>query len=227
MKQTDKEALLRALYRYEAKASEVPDAANPGVSDKMEKKMKKIISSAGAPDGGKRAGKSLKIIAVAAAAAIALTAAVAANGEMRKKIGRFIMNLRGDSSPVYFEPDEPLKLKIEQCYLPQALPGGFTESIIKQDDAGTSACWTNEAGDRIVYDQGTRGSMFIVNCEGSELDYLTLGGKYKAVTYSGNSRAVIWYRDGYLMYLSVPLDISKEEMIAIAESVSPAEVQNY
>ena len=78
MKQTDKEALLRALYRYEAKASEVPDAANPGVSDKMEKKTKKIISSAGAPAGGKRAGKSLKIIAVAAAAAIALTAAVAA-----------------------------------------------------------------------------------------------------------------------------------------------------
>ena len=223
MKQTDKEALLRALYRYEAKASEVPDAAEPGVSDKTEKKMKKIISSS----GGKRAGKALKITAVAAAAAIALTAAVAANGEMRKKVGRFVMSLRGESSDVYFEPDGPIRMKVEQSYLPQSLPAGFTESLIKYDDAGTSACWTNTAGDRIVYDQGTHGSSFMINCEGSEIEYLTLGGKYKAVTLSGSSRTVIWYRDGYLMYLSVPAYISGEEMIATAESVAPVETNNY
>ena len=223
MKQTDKEALLRALYRYEAKASEVPDAAKPGVSDKTEKKMKKIISSS----GGKRAGKALKITAVAAAAAIALTAAVAANGEMRKKVGRFVMSLRGESSDVYFEPDEPIRMKVEQSYLPQSLPADFTESLIKYDDAGTSACWTNAAGDRIVYDQGTHGSSFVINCEGSEIEYLTLGGKYKAVTLSGSSRTVIWYRDGYLMYLSVPAYISGEELLATAESVAPVETNNY
>lgn len=227
IKQTGKEALLRALYRSEADASGVPDGETPDITEKTARKMNRILSR-GKTAGKGRTGMALKIFAAAAAAAVALTAAVAASGEMREKIAGFIVNLRGgESSDVYFEPDGPIRMKVEQSYLPQSLPAGFTESLVKYGDAGTSACWSNAAGDRIVYEQGTNGSSFMVNCEGSELEYLTLGGKYKAVTLSGSSRTVIWYRDGYLMYLSVPAYISGEELIATAESVAPVETNNY
>ncbi len=203
---------------------------NPPVfSDRFEKSMEEMIKT-GKPDklwsddysdsGAKTkklSKRGLKVLLIAAAVLLALTAVACAVPEIRESIAGFFVRIFGDHVE-YSNPDIT-KESIEEEYGLVPVPAGY--KIIKKTTTKTDLVVIYSDPDGIVmsFVQSVNPQLsYSLDSEHGEVFEHAINGKIVRVYLSVNSVQASWVEDGYYFSLTYPSGIDLnvfEEMIRL------------
>ena len=218
------DALVFDLDR-EIEAAEAEAKKNPHVfSDRFEKSMEEMIRT-GRPDRlwsdapentnakkKKLSGKGLRILLIAAAILLALTAVACAVPEIRESIAGFFVRIFSDHVE-YVDP-AITKERIEEEYRLDPIPDGFMEVSVQKTDAEIIASYTD--GNNILKLQQSAGEYVSANVDsenGQFYEYTEEGIAVRVLVSDGFTQAS-WIKDGYYFSLSyysnIDIDVIKE-----------------
>lgn len=199
----------------------VPDGSEHEFSEEFEKKMNKLIKKRNLPfymlinTAGKRiAGIAIGII-------VALSAAVISIEALREGFVDFITMIFGDHSVVCSVETENAPEIIEEIYGITADMSGY-EVIFEEHGAYTIHIGYAKDNNVIIFKQYIKNKEINYNTENSEILSVDINGR-EAIYYldKHNYHNIIWDNGYYTFFLSS--DISKDELISLAESVEKTE----
>ena len=230
MKKKPNEKLRLALSQYqETWLQNFPtddELAGVTFSHTFEKKMDKLI---------KRRKKSYYALINTSSkrvAAIALTVLVAFFGtvfsvkSLREPFINFIMEVYEKFSVVRFHNgtiDTTGDLtKIEKFYTPKYIPKGYTLDSELKSVHVCKYIYHNDEGKVMQYNQGifSASTTIAIDTEGTTTQNVQING-YTGIFFSNKGYNNIIWNDGFYIFdISVPVEIGKEELLKIGESLS-------
>jgi hypothetical protein len=189
-------------------------------SEEHEAKMAELIKT-GKPNDKKGLSKrGRRILIIAIAAVLALTASACAVPEIRESIAGFFVKVFGDH--VEYSDPAITKETIEEKYGLIPLPNGFTITDSNEVEGCVSTTYSDDDQNTILLIQAAKGkeTSFVDNENGSAVER-DIGNKSVRLYYSGYSAQASWIQDGYYFYLSYSSPIGIDDFEAWIESVQP------
>lgn len=215
----------------EIEAAEAEAKKNPHVfSDRFEKSMEKMIRT-GKPDklwsedysdsGAKKrklSKRGLKVLLIAAAILLALTAVACAVPEIRESIAGFFVRIFSDHVE-YVDP-AITKDRIEEEYGLVPVPDGFEVINCSKTDTENVTTYSDLAGNTIVLVQNVREAIdHSVDIEQGVFFERSLDGKSLRIYFSEKSAQASWMENGYYFSLSYSSQIDEKAFEAIVRLV--------
>ena len=117
-------------------------------------------------------------------------------------------------------PDE-----IEVYYAPSYLPDGYSEHKDKgiKNEMTYTAYYIMNKEQSLVYSQGTLGGTISIDSEGAKRKKVDINGWKGQMNYRRGKKTIIWATNEYSFVLTDFGDISEEEMLKVARSVTAIE----
>ncbi|MCQ2424867.1 MAG: DUF4367 domain-containing protein [Lachnospiraceae bacterium] len=196
----------------------------PEPSARYEKKMERLIRAQKHPlwkyvnTVGKRAAVILLCLSVLFGSAMAVEAS-------REPIVSFLTQVFETFTKVIIGGDEPADNTpetIEIKYTLSVLPDGYTMATATDKIFYHQVRWQNEQGDELIFTQYTQRSFSaFIDTEKTDSETVLIGDSEALYHISKQTQTFIWNADGFVMVLTCPLSVPKDEMTALAKSTAP------
>ena len=162
-----------------------------------------------------------RVAGIAAAMLIAFSCSMTVKA-VREPVVEFFANVYEKFVEIFFGEDDIAKAPdtIETVYTLGVIPNGYAidQFIIK--DIATDMIWVNEDSDhRIILSQGIFTGSFVLDTEDANYEMIEWNNKKIAFNEKYGIRRFFWNSNEYEFSLTVPIDISKEEALALIDSL--------
>lgn len=120
------------------------------------------------------------------------------------------------------QPPAHLQIEWDSAYVPTKVPEGYRITRVSNDQNVKLIEYENESQGFLLFQQNNRNSGINVDTEGAEeVSRLTLHGHEGLYVHKKDVMTVVWEDEAHLFLISgSSIDLSKEEMIEMAQSVS-------
>ncbi len=162
-----------------------------------------------------------RVAGFAAAMLIAFSCSMTVKA-IREPVVEFFANIYEKFVEIFFEEDDIAKAPntIETVYTLGFIPDGYAidQFIIK--DIATDMTWVNEDRDhRIILSQGIFTGSFVLDTEDANYEMIEWNNKKIAFNEKHGIKRFFWNSNEYEFSLTIPIDISKEEALALIDSL--------
>lgn len=226
MKKKKINEVLKNFY-YEEKYKYDPEAESNlkwNFSEKFSTEMEHLIKKQ-KKASWKYTNSVAKRLVIAIIIFIVIISSTMAVPAVRKPVVDFIVNtyreftkFAVDNNTVNMS-EETMHEIINDIYLPQNIPDGFTQTNYFANEFYVNATWKNKNGEFIDYSQNTTSFLARVNTENVELKNIEINNVLYYYYEQGNSKNFIWNKSGYYFLMNIPNSFANEEIIWILESV--------
>ena len=203
---------------------------NPPVfSDRFEKSMEEMIKT-GKPDklwgedysdsGAKKkklSKRGLKVLLIAAAVLLALTAVACAVPEIRESIAGFFVRIFSDHVE-YYDPTVT-KDRIEELYGLVPIPEGFSVIKTLKTDYDVITTYINDNNSIVLQQSANKNVSSLIDSEGSVFSDCIVGGKHVRLCVSNNFAQASWSENGYYFIINYTSSINEDLFKSWIENV--------
>ena len=190
-------------------------------TEKFEKKMQKLIKAHKKPYYNMTNSMSKRFACVLIVIIVLLT--MMSMTAIGKSFIRFIVDTFNDHSQVAFEEGSEFNPETFVAYAPEFVPDGY-EITKKESELNmyNDIEYTNENGAVLQYSQAPAIGHALVNTENAIIEK-TYVNEYVAMFWESSERRYVLFADETYSYMIIGVynEISREEIINVAESVKP------
>lgn len=183
----------------------------------FEKKMEKLINRQKKPYFYLINTVAKRIAIIIAVIIIALTSTALSVDALREGVKNFFVETFEKFSSVFFNESENTLYAIEKRYNPDFLPEGFILSDVYADEVTHKVKYNDDYGNEILYIQSIVSNGFNIDNGNGNIEEIN-NGVYVDQT-DNNIKMYFWSDGEYKFALHAFGDISKEELLKIAESI--------
>ena len=140
---------------------------------------------------------------------------------VREPVIEFFTNIYEKFVEIFFEEDDIAKAPdtIETVYTLGFIPDGYEISQFIIDELTTDMTWQNQHGDMIVLSQGVLSGSNTMDIEDTNYDIIEWNSKKIAYSEKFGIKHFFWNSVEYEFSLTVSSNISKEETLALIDSI--------